>query len=410
MSRKLNVYLCGEKTGVLFEDDLLQLTFQYDDNASPLSVRLPVRSEIYPHAAAYPFFENLTPEGDIFEILTKDHVSGNNVFSILNRFGGDCAGAVALYEITPDNNGENITEISSKKIAQIIDRLPQDPLLTSIEKPPRLSLAGAQSKFAVYKSGGKYYRSSDVNPTTHIIKITNKRFPDLLENELFCMKLAKAILSNVPEIELLEAEGRPYLEITRYDRYVNNNKFREGGTVQRIHQEDFCQALGIVSNKKYQTGGGAKLKDCYRIINEFSENRLSDIIRLTEWIIFNYLIGNTDAHAKNLSLLHNDSGVKLAPFYDLLSTEVYPEKTIDHEMAMLINGKGKYSSLTPKDFIALFENLEQNATNMMKTIKDRFAGFVPAAEKIRKNMPTPDMPIYKKIIAIIKKRFYVLFG
>jgi len=404
MSRKLNVYLCGRKTGVLSEDDLLQLTFQYDNNASPLSVRLPVREESYPHSVTYPFFENLTPEGDIFEILTKDHVSGNNVFSVLNKFGGDCAGAVALYETTPDNSGENITEISSKKIAQIIDKLPQDPLLTSIEKPPRLSLAGAQSKFAVYKSGGKYYRSSDVNPTTHIIKITNKRFPDLLENELFCMKLAKTILSNVPEIELLEAEGRPYLEITRYDRYLNNK------TVQRIHQEDFCQALGLVSNKKYQTGGGAKLKDCYRIINEFSENRLSDIIRFTEWIIFNYLIGNTDAHAKNLSLLHTSSGIKLAPFYDLLSTEVYPEKIIDHEMAMLINGKGKYSSLTPKDFIALFENLEQNATNMMKILKDKFAGIVPAAEKLRKNMPAPDMPVYKKIIGVIKGRVSGLFG
>ncbi|WP_461246566.1 HipA domain-containing protein [Treponema sp. R6D11] len=404
MSRKLNVYLCGEKTGVLYEDDLLQLTFQYDNNASPLSVRLPVRAESYPHAVTYPFFENLTPEGEAFEILTKDHVAGNNVFSILNRFGGDCAGAVVFYETTPDNLGEKTSEISSRKIAQIIDKLPQDPLLTSIENPPRLSLAGAQSKFAVYKLNGKYYRSSDVNPTTHIIKITNKRFPDLLQNELFCMKLAKVILSNVPEIELLEAEDRPYLEITRYDRYINNK------TVQRIHQEDFCQALGIVSGKKYQTGGGAKIKDCYRIINEFSENRLSDIIRFTEWSIFNYLIGNTDAHAKNLSLLHSDSGIKLAPFYDLLSTEVYPESVIDHEMAMLINGKGKYSSLRPKDFIALFENLEQNATNMMKTIKDRFADIVPVAEKLRKNMPTPDMPIYKKIITIIKKRFSVLMA
>jgi serine/threonine-protein kinase HipA len=404
MNRKLNVYLCGKKIGELFEDDLLQLTFQYDNDASPLSVRLPVRAESYPHVITYPFFENLTPEGEIFEILTKDHVSGNNVFSILNKFGGDCAGAVALYETTPDNSDTRISEISSRKIAQIIDKLPQDPLLTSIENPPRLSLAGVQSKFAVYKSDGKYYRSSDVNPTTHIIKITNKRFPDLLKNELFCMKLAKVILSNVPEIELFEAEGRQYLEITRYDRYINNR------VVQRIHQEDFCQALGIVSGKKYQTGGGAKLKNCYRVINEFSENRLSDIICFTEWIIFNYLIGNTDAHAKNLSLLHSGSGVKLAPFYDLLSTEVYPESIIDHEMAMLINGKGKYSSLRPKDFIALFENLEQNATNMMKTIKDKFADIAPIAEKLRENMPEPDMPIYNKIIGVIKKRVSGLFG
>jgi len=410
MSRRLNVYLCGEKIGVLSEDDLLQLSFQYDNNASPLSVHLPVRAESYPHAVTYPFFENLTPEGEAFEILTKDHVSGNNIFSFLDRFGGDCAGAVALYETTPDNSATYISEISSRKIAQIINKLPQDPLLTSIENPPRLSLAGAQSKFAVYKLDGKYYRSSDINPTTHIIKITNNRFPDLLKNELFCMKLAKIILSNIPEIDLLEAEGNPYLEITRYDRHVNSGKFRVSGTVQRIHQEDFCQALGIVSDKKYQKGGGAKLQDCYRIINEFSENRLSDIILFTEWIIFNYLIGNTDAHAKNLSLLHSDSGVRLAPFYDLLSTEVYPESIIDHEMAMLINGKGKYNSLKHKDFIALFENLDQNATNMMKTIKDKFANIVPVAEKLRKNMPDPDMPIYKKIIAIINKRFSVLFG
>jgi serine/threonine-protein kinase HipA len=404
MSKKLNVYLCGKKAGVLSEDDLLQLTFQYDNNTAPLSVRLPVRAESYPHAIAYPFFENLTPEGEAFEIITKDHVSGNKVFSILNRFGGDCAGAVAFYETMPDNSDKNTVEISSGKIAHIIDKLPQDPLLTGIDNPPRLSLAGAQSKFAVYKSGGKYYRSGDGNPTTHIIKITNKRFPDLLKNELFCMKLAKIILSHVSEVDLMEAKGRPYLEITRYDRYIKNK------TVQRIHQEDFCQALGIVSGKKYQAGGGAKLKACYEVINEFSENRLLDIIQFTKWIIFNYLIGNTDAHAKNLSLLHSSTGIRLAPFYDLLSTEVYPKNIIDHKMAMLINGKGKYSSLTPKDFIALFENLGQNATNMMKTIKDIFVNIVPTAEKLRENLIAPDTSAYDEIIAIIKKRFSVLFG
>ncbi|MDR3020840.1 MAG: HipA N-terminal domain-containing protein, partial [Treponema sp.] len=161
MKRKLNVYLCGEKTGILTEDDLLQITFQYDNNATPLSVSLPVRAENYSHIMAYPFFENLTPEGEAFEILTKDHASGNKIFSILDKFGGDCAGAVAFYESVPDNSDESLREISSAEIAQVIDKLPQDPLLTGMENPPRLSLAGAQSKFAVYKSDGKYYRSGD---------------------------------------------------------------------------------------------------------------------------------------------------------------------------------------------------------------------------------------------------------
>ncbi|MCL2066183.1 MAG: type II toxin-antitoxin system HipA family toxin [Treponema sp.] len=414
MSRKLNVYLCtgepspfrlgagcGEKIGILTEDDLLQLSFQYDNETRALSVSLPVRDESYPHANAFPFFENLTPEGEAFEILTKDHVSEDKVFSILDRFGGDCAGAVALYETMPDNDDQDLREISSSQMAQIIDKLPQDPLLTGIDNPPRLSLAGAQSKFAVYKSDGKYYRSSDKYPTTHIIKIANRRFPGLLENELFCMKLAKIILSNVPDVALMETEGRQYLEITRYDRYMKN------GIARRIHQEDFCQALGIVSGKKYQAGGGAKLKDCYEVINEFSENRFTDIIRFMEWIIFNYLIGNTDAHAKNLSILHSDDGIMLAPFYDLLSTEVYPENIVDHEMAMLINGKGKYSSLKPKDFIALFENLNQNATNMMRTLKDIFENIVPAAEELRESLSPAS--IHDEIIALIKKRFNILF-
>lgn len=105
MSRKLNVYLCGNKVGVLSEDDVLQLSFQYDnDNVQPLSVRLPVSADKYPNACTFPFFENLTPEGETFEILTKDHVSGNKVYTILDKLGGDCAGAVALYETTPVNN------------------------------------------------------------------------------------------------------------------------------------------------------------------------------------------------------------------------------------------------------------------------------------------------------------------
>ena len=412
MNRKLNVYLCGSKIGVLSEDDLLQLSFQYNSNETrSLSVYLPIRNEIYSHAEAFPFFENLSPEGEAFEILTKNHVSENKIFSILDRFGGDCAGAVAFYEGKPENNNEEtLHEISAEKFTQIIDKLPEDPLLTSLENPPRLSLAGAQSKFAVYKYENKYYRSNDDYPTTHIIKITNKRFPNLLKNELFCMKLAQIMELNVPDIELKTAGNHPYLEIERYDRYVEN------GIVRRVHQEDFCQALGLVSDRKYQTRSGVSLRNCCRVIEKFSENRLWDINSFVEWIVFNYLIGNTDAHAKNLSLLHTETGIKLAPFYDLLSTEVYSIKIVDHYMAMLINGKGRYDSVTYSDFLALFEQLGLNVTNMMKNIKNKFALIISIAEKLSQNLidsklpetDTKDNKIYDDIIAIIKKRLNIL--
>jgi serine/threonine-protein kinase HipA len=407
MSRKLNVYLCGKKIGALIEDDLSQLSFRYDDDSAvPLSVRLPVRAQEYPHALAYPFFENLTPEGDAFEILTKDHAAGNKTFSILDKFGGDCAGAVAFYETEPDcEKNETLYEISPEEVARIIDNLPEDPLLTGLANPPRLSLAGAQSKFAVHKFNGKYYSSDDEHPTTHIVKIINRRFPNLLENELFCMRLAKAMRLNVPKLELLETAGRQFLEIERYDRLVEN------GTVRRVHQEDFCQALGIVSDKKYQTDGGAKLKDCYGVIDKHSSNHLADAMQFIEWITFNYLIGNTDSHAKNLSLLHTNSGIRLAPFYDLLSTEVYSEKLVDHTMAMLVNGKGRYDSLKPNDFAALYENLGLNAINTTKIIKDKFENIIPSAEQLRESIGASrqlDSAVYDDIIAIIKKRFIVL--
>jgi serine/threonine-protein kinase HipA len=314
---------------------------------------------------------------------------------------------VAFYKTKPDNTDEELREIPGTKIANIIDRLVQDPLLTSMDNPPRLSLAGAQSKFAMYKSGGKYYRSDDRHPTTHIIKITNKRFLSLLHNELFCMRLAKIMQLDIPDVQLMETDERLYLEITRYDRRVNND------TVIRIHQEDFCQALGIVSGMKYQAGGGASLRACYRVINTFSENRLTDTMRFIAWILFNFFIGNTDAHAKNLSLLHDTTGIRLAPFYDLLSTEVYPEKIVDHGIAMLINGKGKYDSLKPRDFITLFENLGLNSTNMMKAVKGKFAGFISAAENLRENLTAKEQKpaaIYDAIIAIIRKRTAMLFG
>ncbi|MCL2833395.1 MAG: type II toxin-antitoxin system HipA family toxin [Treponema sp.] len=422
MSRELNVYLCGNKIGVLTENELSQFSFRYNNTAlQPLSVNLPVRTEEYPHSLIYPFFENLAPEGEIFEILTREHISGSKIFSILDRFGGDCAGAVAFYKTTPENNTDNILyEITSDKILQIIEKLPDDPLLTSIKNPPRLSLAGAQSKFAVYKLNGKYYRSDDKHPTTHIIKIANKRFPELLKNELFCMKLAQAIKMDIPDIKLQTFTNRSaagtvsFLEIKRFDRVIKDR------SVQRVHQEDFCQALGIVSGKKYQAGGGASIRDCFKVIETYSKNLLTDITRFAEWIIFNYLIGNTDAHAKNISLLHAADGIKLAPFYDLLSTEVYPAKIMDRSTAMLINGKGKYDSLRPRDFAALFEQLGLNATNMMKNLKKRFSDVIVTAANVREELlqtgklsggkteTNAGTEIYSEIISIIARRWEIL--
>jgi len=408
MSRKLNVYLHGQKTGVLSEDQQGYLSFQYEQDAKfPLSVRMPIRSNAYDKLYAEPFFDNLIPEGDGLNIIAqKFSISDKNTFSILDKIGGDCAGAVSLYEDTPINNFDDpLLEINEDIIAHIIKGLPENPLLTGIQNAPRLSLAGAQSKFAVCKINGKYYRSDDDHPTTHIIKITNRHFPNLLENEFFCMKLAQKILGTI-NVELCEIRGIKYLEIERYDRHIIDGK------ILRIHQEDFCQVLGILARRKYQQDSGPKIGDCYDAVIEYSTQTPVDANKFIEQIVFNYLIGNTDAHGKNFSILHKDGAVLLSPAYDLLSTEAYPQKLVDHYIAMLINGKGKYEAVGKKDFIALFEQLGLNATNTMRLVKDRFANVVKTAESLKDELNSNALlrnEIYDLILDIIKHRQKKLF-
>lgn len=408
MYRKLNVYLYGQKVGVLSEDQLGHLLFQYSADAKfPLSVRMPVRAEIYDRLYTEPFFDNLTPEGEALKVIArKFHVSENNTFSILNKIGGDCAGAVSLYEGDfPSNKDNPLRGFNEEEIARTIDELPDNPLLTGLVNAPRLSLAGAQSKFAVCKINGEYYHSDDKHPTTHIIKIASKRYPNLLENELFCMKLARRILGTI-SVELCEANDRKYLEIERYDRQIKD------GDILRIHQEDFCQVLGILARSKYQQDGGPKIQDCYNAIIEYSTRAAADAIKFVEQITFNYLIGNTDAHAKNFSIVYKNDDILLSPAYDLVSTEIYPEKDISREIAMTINGKGKHNAIGEKDFLRLYEQLGLNAASILRLTKDKFANIVKIAESIKNelsNNPIAKSEIYDSIIDIIKRRAKKLF-
>ena len=408
MNRELNVYLYGEKIGVLSED-IFNIYFQYEPDAKYLlSVRMPIRTISYDDSYTQPFFENLTPEGDAIKIISqKFHIADGNIFSILDKIGGDCAGAISLYEGSFDKKTDSqLLEINETDLAHYIDELPENPLLTGVENAPRLSLAGAQSKFAVCKIDGKYFHSNDNFPTTHIIKITHKYLSNLLENELFCMKLANKIFGTI-SVELYEVKGRKYLEIERYDRQIID------GEINRIHQEDFCQVLGYLSQRKYQQDGGPKIIDCYDAILKYSAQALADANMFINQIVFNYLIGNTDAHAKNFSILHKNDKVLLSPAYDLLSAEIYPRNIVSRIIAMKINGKEEYDSIDKIDFLALFKQLGLNATNTMHLIKSKFADIVKTAETLRdelNNNTLTKCDVYDLIIEIINKRLEKLFN
>ena len=196
----------------------------------------------------------------------------------------------------------------------------------------RLSLAGAQSKLPVLVIDGHIALPAPGQPTSHILKPPIARFAGTTENEYFCMSLARAVGLDVAPVEMRTVGDRSFLLITRYDRATG-----PAGDLIRLHQEDFAQALGVPSHRKYASEGGPNFPDCFALLRRAATRPPRDILRLLDAAIFNLIIGNADAHAKNFSLLHKQGAITLAPLYDLLSTALYPE--LSPKLAMKIGGK-----------------------------------------------------------------------
>lgn len=329
MKRRLLVYMNGTLVGFLDQDRNGLLWFQYtpdwlqDPAAIPLSRSLPLREGIFKGKKARPFFAGILPdEGPRRQIAAILGVSERNDFALLERIGGECAGAISLLPPDmshPDTCDERRRELNDEELANVIAELPRRPLMAG-RADVRLSLAGAQTKLPVIIQGDTIALPLGNAPSTHIIKPEPGRFPGLVANEIFCMKLAELIGLNVPTVSARTVGTKPCIIIKRYDRLVGQD-----GSVTRIHQEDFCQALGFPPEKKYQQEGGPLLRDCFTLLNDWSTIPALDIRAFLSGLIFNVLIGNADAHGKNYSLLYSGHQRRLAPFYDLVSTLAWPE-------------------------------------------------------------------------------------
>ncbi|MDX9868462.1 MAG: type II toxin-antitoxin system HipA family toxin [Kiritimatiellia bacterium] len=338
--RRLAVYLAGAAVGDLEQDDSGLLKFRYRpewlarDGASALSRSLPLQGTAFRGRYARAFFAGILPEEEprrrIASILG---VSERNDFALLERLGGECAGAVSLLPegAAPPATGEaRVRELSDGDLRRIVTELPDRPLLAG-EDGLRLSLAGAQDKLPVVVLDGRVALPLGDTPSTHIIKPEPLRFPGLAANEFFCMTLAKAVGLKVAEVKRFAVGDKPCLLLQRYDRTVASD-----GTVTRIHQEDFCQALGFPPEHKYQQEGGPLLRDCVALLREWSTAPVLDLRDFIDGQIFNVLIGNADAHGKNYSMLYQGGQRRLAPFYDLVCTLAWPE--LSKTPAMKIGG------------------------------------------------------------------------
>lgn len=360
MTKTLDVYLHDNFVGQLVQDKHGQMVFTYDKKwlnnpaAIPLSQSLPLQKEPFMQKQCRGYFAGILPEESKRDIIARNlGISTRNDFAMLERIGGECAGAVTFIptgEQLRNHLGE-YKQLTDQELANIIKELPTRPLMAGADGI-RLSLAGAQDKVAVYIENGKTYIPLDGALSTHIIKPAHQRFKGLIFNEYICLKLAKMVGLYAANVEIASVQGIEYLLIERFDRKIN----KEGKRV-RLHQEDFCQALGIVSEMKYEAEGGPNLKTCFNLLRKISSRPAVDLQHLLDAVIFNFLIGNNDAHGKNFSLLYFDKDdVRLAPLYDILSTAYYSE--LSNKMAMKIGGEYVADKLLPKHFEKLAEDTE----------------------------------------------------
>jgi serine/threonine-protein kinase HipA len=355
MTDRLSVWWEGRISGCLYLGPDGETLFAYDADwltdpkAPALSFSLPKQAEPFKRSAVQAFFGGILPEeGQRTAIARALGVSADNEFRLLEYLGGEVAGALTLLPEgeTPASPSDAAPKLlDDDALVQLLDHLPLRPMLAG-EDGLRLSLAGAQSKLPVLVIDGKIALPAPGQPTSHILKPPISRFEGTTENEYFCMSLAGEIGLEVAAVEMRVVADRSFLLITRYDRAIG-----AGGSVTRLHQEDFAQALGVPSHRKYASEGGPIFPDCFALLRRAATRPAREILKLLDAAIFNLIIGNADAHAKNFSLLHSGGGngggaITLAPLYDLLSTIIYPNLHV--KLAMKIGGKAVLEDIEPR--------------------------------------------------------------
>jgi serine/threonine-protein kinase HipA len=336
-----------------------------------------MREAPYVNDTARPFFSNLLPEGEVRSLIAKiKQISEQNDFKLLEAIGGECAGAVSVIpEYMVLSTESDYIVLPEEELEDIISENAIRPVLI-LKDELRLSLAGAQNKIPVYYDNGRFYLTSGIAPSSHILKPQSPYFGDVVQNEHFCMMLADVVQLPVPKSFILKGKKQIAYIVERYDRI----KVKDG-RIERLHQEDLCQVLGCMPDQKYENEGGPGLSACCQVLEMYSSQPILDKQALVKWVIFNYFIGNADAHGKNLSLIREIGGnIRLAPFYDLISTRVYPE--ISEKMAMKIGKETRFDWIMERHWQQMADQLDLKFTYLRKLLREA----AEALEKITTEM------------------------
>jgi serine/threonine-protein kinase HipA len=368
--RELHVWCFGQRAGRLTDDG--HLRFAYDpqwvaDGRPALSQSLPLDGT-FDDATAAAFFEGLLPEGQLRDILARRFgVSATNPFSLLEEIGGDCAGAITLLPpgAVPSTD-DRVRWLTDRELADIVIELPRRPMLADPDDHDlRLSLAGAQDKLPVVVRDGRVGLPVGGTPSTHILKTPIPGLPATVINEALWPLVGERLGIDCAPSHAHRTDDTEVLLVERYDRSV-----AEDGTVTRLHQEDFCQTLGIDSAHKYEREGGPGLRDCFALLRRASRAPGRELPKLIDAWALSFLAANHDAHGKNYSLLYGPNGVGLAPVYDVLNTLDYRGvKLMDRKMAMSVGGENR------PDYV--------RRRHLERMLADAGLGVAPALRRLR---------------------------
>lgn len=406
----LDVYLQSQLAGKLTSTNA-ELTFAYDAdylqsaNARKLSASMPLQPEPFGHGIAAPFFSGLLPDEGVRARLARYlSISERNTFALLKAIGGECAGAISLYPegITPHSQqAPTYRTLSEAEADAVLASLEKRPMLAG-EEDVRISGAGAQNKLMIaFDAQGQIAIPTGSTASTHIIKPPIQGLEDSVFNEFFCMQLASAAGLPVPETRILWIKGKPYYLVARYDREADTS-----GIVHRLHQEDFCQAMHIAPEIKYENEGGPTLEQCFALLDaRITSGAMAgkNKITLLQGVIFNYLIGNGDAHGKNFSILYQGESESLAPFYDLLCTLIYSD-AYKAKMAMKIGSKYKFKEVGIRHWEKLGVALgfrPDFVRRQIVTINNDVAKAATSLFGKLNGNPETASPVYEKIMAVI---------